>query len=108
MQASTNTQLKVLTPHLADRLRTFNGAARELQRLGVRLHRIEPKENRLTISPEDGRRLVGLKLVCGYQRHGSAGSTRYSADFQGAEVTWSEPISYRDFASPNPIDLTFH
>lgn len=108
MQASTNAQLKVLTPRLADRLRTFNSAARDLQRMGIRLHRIEPEAYRLVISPEDGRRLVGLKLVCGYQRQGSAGSTRYSAQFQGVEVTWSEPISYRDFASPSPIDLTFH
>ena len=51
MQASTNTQLKVLTPRLADRLRTFNSAARDLQRMGIRLHRIEPEAYRLVISP---------------------------------------------------------
>ncbi|WP_236201403.1 hypothetical protein [Pseudomonas pseudonitroreducens] len=108
MQASTNAVLKVLTPRLADRLRTFNSAARDLQRMGIRLHRIEPAENRLTISPEGGRLMEQLRLVAGFQRHGTAGSTRWSAIFQGVEVTWSEPISYRDFASPSPIDLTFH
>lgn len=108
MQPSTNAVLKVLTPRLADRLRTFNSAARDLQGMGIRLHRIEPEAYRLVISPEDGRVLVSRGQVCGYQRHASAGSTRYSALFQGVEVTWSEPISYRDFASPNPIDLTLH
>ncbi|PJI49794.1 MAG: hypothetical protein CTR55_10680 [Pseudomonas sp.] len=108
MQASTNAVLKVLTPRLADRLRTFNSAARDLQRMGIRLHRIEPNENRLTIGPEDGQRLVSLQRAWGYQRHGTAGSTRYSAQFMGVEIVWSEPISYRDFASPSPIDLTFH
>lgn len=108
MQPSTNAVLKVLTPRLAERLKTFNDAARELQRLGIRMHSIDPVAYRLDISPEDGRRLLGLQKVCGYQRHASAGSTRYSALFQGVEVTWSEPISYRDFASPTSIDLTFH
>ncbi|WP_338139894.1 hypothetical protein [Pseudomonas citronellolis] len=79
MQPSTNAPLKVLTPQFAERLRIFNSAARDLQRMGIRLHRIEPNENRLTISPEDGQRLVSLQRAWGYQRHGTAGSTRYSA-----------------------------
>ncbi|MCP1606433.1 hypothetical protein [Pseudomonas citronellolis] len=105
MQPSTNAPLKVLTPQFAERLRTFNEASRTLQRMGIRLHRIEPTENRLTISPEGGRLLEKMRLVAGFQRHGSAGSTRYIAQFQGVEVTWSEPISYRDYA---PRDLSFH
>lgn len=106
MQPSTNAPLKVLTPVLAERLRKFNEASRALQKLGVRLHRFEPTCNRLTISPEDGRRLLGLHLVHGYQRLATAGSTRYSAIYLGVEVTWSEPISYRDYATPT--DSTFH
>jgi len=109
MQPSTNAPLKVLTPQFAERLRTFNEASRTLQRMGIRLHRIEPAVNRLTIAPEDGRRLVQLRMVAGFQRQASAGSTRYIAQFQGVELVWSEPISYRDFARPtSPIDLTFH
>jgi len=106
MQPSTSRPLKVLTPQLAENLRTFNSAARDLQRLGIRLHRIEPAESRLTISPEDGRHLLRQGLLTGYQRQGTAGSTRYSAMFQGVVVAWAEPISYRDFASP--LDLSFH
>ncbi|WP_324710221.1 hypothetical protein [Pseudomonas citronellolis] len=106
MQPSTNAPLKVLTPQFAERLRIFNSAARDLQRMGIRLHRIEPNENRLTISPEDGQRLVSLQRAWGYQRHGTAGSTRYSAQFMGVEIVWSEPISYRDYATPR--DLSFH
>lgn len=106
MQPSTNAPLKVLTPQFAERLRTFNEASRTLQRMGIRLHRIEPTENRLTVSSEDGRRLEALRMLAGFQRHGSAGSTRYSGIFQGVEVTWSEAISYRDFTSPR--DLSFH
>ncbi|WP_281687601.1 hypothetical protein [Pseudomonas citronellolis] len=106
MQPSTNALLKVLTPQFAERLRTFNSAARELQRLGIRMHRIEPNDNRLTISSVDGRRLQQLRVLVGLQRHGSAGSTRWSGIFQGVEVAWSEPISYRDYATPR--DLSFH
>lgn len=109
MQPSTNAPLKVLTPQFAERLRTFNSAARELQHMGIRLHRIDPAENRLTISPEDGRRLEQARMLAGFQRHGSAGSTRYIAQFQGVEVTWSEPISYRDYATPRDLcDRSFH
>lgn len=109
MQPSTNAPLKVLTPVLAERLRKFNEASRALQKLGVRLHRFEPTYNRLSIDAKDGRMLLAAHLVCGYQRQGTAGSTSYSAIFQGVEVVWSEPISYRDYASPtHPIDLTFH
>ncbi|WP_160286859.1 hypothetical protein [Pseudomonas knackmussii] len=105
MQPSTKADLKVLTPQFAERLRTFNDAARELQRMGIRLHRLDSVENRLTVSPEDGRRLQELRVLTGFQRHCSAGSTRYTGIFQGVEVTWSEVISYRDFTSPR--DLSF-
>ena len=101
-------RLKLLTPELAVSLRTFNEATRELQRMGVRLHRIDPKENRLTISPEDGHHLQRLRLLVGFQRHPSAGSTRYVAQFNGVELTWSEPISYRDYNRPTSLnDTTF-
>ena len=107
----TASRLKFLTPELAVSLHTFNDATRTLQRMGIRLHCIDPSNNRLTLSPEDGRRLESLQLLAGYQRHGTAGSTRYVARFQGVEVTWSEPISYLDYRSPKspsaPADLTF-
>ncbi|MDF3931369.1 hypothetical protein [Pseudomonas citronellolis] len=105
MQPSTNAVLKVLTPQFAERLRTFNSAARDLQRLGIRMCRIEPTENRLVVSPDDGHRLQQMRLLAGLQRHGTAGSTRWSGIFQGVEIAWLEPISYRDFASPR--DLSF-
>lgn len=100
--------LKLLTPELAVSLRTFNEATRTLQRLGVRLHRIDPTANRLTISPEDGHHLQRRGLLVGFQRHPSAGSTRYVAQFNGVELTWSEPISYRDYNRPTSLnDTTF-
>ena len=61
MLASTNrTQLKVLTPTLADRLRVFNAAARNLQAHGIRVQAFHPATNLLVISPESGQRLVNL------------------------------------------------
>ena len=108
MQPSTSRPLKVLTPQLAENLRTFNSAARDLQCLGIRLHRIEPAENRLTISPEDGHLLQRRGLLIGFQRHPSAGSTRFVAQFNGVELTWSEAISYRDYTRPTSFtDTTF-
>lgn len=94
MLASTScTPLKVLTPRLADRLRVFNQCARTLQQMGVRLLRIEPIENSLTIEPAAGFKIVGTQPVTGYQRHPSAGSTRYVVQFQGVTLEWREPIS---------------
>lgn len=111
MHASTERPLKVLTPQLADRLRVFNSASRTLQAMGIRLHRIDPIANLLVVGPEDGQRLQRERLTQGYQRHPSAGSTRYTVMFQGVSVEWREPISYRDTlntAAPAGIDLTFH
>jgi hypothetical protein len=111
MHASTDKRpLKVLIPQLADRLRVFNSASRTLQAMGIRMHRIDPVANLLVISPEDGQRLQRERLTEGYQRHPSAGSTRYTVMFHGVSVEWREPISYRDLISttPNSIDLTFH
>ncbi|RUI34567.1 hypothetical protein [Pseudomonas aeruginosa] len=99
----TVSPLKVLTPELAVRLRTFNDAARLLQRMGVRLHRLEPVDNRLTIGAEDARRLLEKGYLLGFQRDASAGSTRYITRFQGVTLAWSEPISYRDFAGSKPV-----
>ncbi|APC16317.1 hypothetical protein BLL42_11480 [Pseudomonas frederiksbergensis] len=94
MLASTNrTPLKVLTPSLAERLRVFNHAARALQSMRIRLLSLDPLENRLTIDPDAGRRLVDARAVSGYQRHASAGSTRYTVLFQGVTLEWRETIS---------------
>ena len=104
MLASTDrASLKVLTPSLAERLRVFNAAARELQRMGIRLHCVDPVGNRLTIDPEGGRRLLAANMVEGYQRHGTAGSNRYIVQFQGVTLEWREPISFArpsDWARP--------
>lgn len=97
MAATEPRPLKVLTTALATSLRDFNAAARHLQGMGVRLLQILPTENRLEISPEDGERLVRQRLTEGYQRHGSAGSTRYTVLFEGVTLEWRVPISYRDF-----------
>lgn len=94
MHASTNcTPLKVLTPTLADRLRVFNQAARALQSMSIRLLIVDPTHNRLRIDAAAGRRLLAEQQVKGYQRHASAGSTRYFAQFQGVTLEWNEPIS---------------
>ncbi len=94
MLASSNrTQLKVLTPTLADRLRVFNAAARSLQAHGIRVLAFHPIHNLLVISPEDGSRLLGRADREGYMRHVSAGSTRYNVQFQGVTLEWREPIS---------------
>ncbi len=98
----TVSPLKVLTPELAVRLRTFNDAARLLQCMGVRLHRLEPTEGRVTIAAEDARQLLADGYLMGFQREASAGSTRYFTRFQGITLAWSEPISYRDFAGSKP------
>lgn len=95
--------LKVLTPDLARSLRTFNDAARLLQRMGVRLHRLEPTEGRVTIAADDAHQLLEKGYLMGFQRDASAGSTRYITRFQGITLAWSEPISYRDFAGSNPV-----
>lgn len=94
MLASTNrTLLKVLTPSLAEHLRVFNHAARTLQSMRIRLLSLDPVQNRLTIDPEAGRALINARAVSGYQRHASAGSTRYTVLFQGVTLEWREPIS---------------
>ncbi len=108
MHASTERPLKVLTPQYAERLRVFNSAARALQAMGIRLLRIDSVENRLQISPADGQRLQSQRLTEGYQRLGSAGSTRYTVLFQGVTLEWREPISHTRPADYSGIDLTFH
>ncbi|MDT4835436.1 hypothetical protein FQZ97_691010 [compost metagenome] len=106
MATTDSRPLKVLTPALAARLSDFNRAARELQALGVRLLQILPSENRLEIRPEDGRRLHGQRMTEGFQRHASAGSTRYTVLFQGVTLEWREPISFNQPAEW--ADLTFY
>ena len=111
MRASTERPLKVLTPQLADHLRVFNSASRALQAMGIRLHRIDPVANLLEVSPEDGQRLQRERLTEGFQRHPTAGSTRFTVMFQGVTLEWRVPISYRDnlnSAAPAGIDLTFY
>lgn len=97
MAATEPRPLVVLTSALRANLAQFNGAARELQRLGVRIGAFHPIENRLEVGPADGRWLLEQGLIVGgFQRHPSAGSTRYSVQFRGVTLEWREPISYRD------------
>ena len=106
MAATEQRPLKVLNAALATSLRDFNAAARHLQAKGVRLLQIKPTENCLQISPEDGERLVRERLTEGYQRHATAGSTRYVVQFQGVTLEWREPISHtrpEEYSGP-----TFH
>ncbi|MFL1552472.1 hypothetical protein ACI77I_25875 [Pseudomonas sp. D47] len=94
MLASTNcTSLKVLTPTLAERLRIFNAAARQLQAYGVRIQGFHPTENLLLICAEDGRLLLDRDTAEACLCHLSAGSTRYNLHFQGVILEWREPIS---------------
>lgn len=106
MRLSTKADLNVLTPQLSLHLRTFNSAARDLQSLGIRLHCIDSTRNCLSISPQDGQALEAKGLVTDLASRSSAGSTRWTAQFQGVAVTWTEPISYLDFTSST--DRTFH
>lgn len=94
--------LRVLTEELSIRLRVFNQAARVLQQMGIRLHRIAPVDNRLEIGAEDGRRLLAMRVTEGYQRTATAGSTRYSVQFQGVGLEWREPISASNPSSYAP------
>lgn len=97
MHATEQRPLLVLTTALRVSLAQFNGAARELQRLGVRIASFHPAEHRLEIEPVAGRWLLSQRLIDGgYQRHASAGSTRHTVLFQGVTLEWREPISYRD------------
>jgi len=86
--------MRVLTQQLGERLRVFNSVARELQRQGMRLLHIDPVNNRLTIEPSAGARLLASRECLGYQRSRSAGSTLYTAQYQGVTLTWRDPISY--------------
>lgn len=95
MHASTSDKpLKVLTPVLAGSLRAFNDAARMLRRLEVRLNHFDPTGNRLTIDADGGRRLLQQRLVDGFTRSASAGSTKYTVQFMGVTLEWREAISY--------------
>lgn len=86
--------LKVLTAELSRDLRTFNAAARELQRLGVRISGFFPKDKRLQIEAADGRRLLAeYRTNGGYTRDASAGSDRYTVQFRGVTLEWREPIT---------------
>lgn len=96
MPALTERPLKVLTTDHRAKVANFNQTCRDLQRMGIRLHRIDLVENCLAIAPEDGRRLLSARLVIGLQRTPSAGSTLFVAQFQGVALEWREPISYRD------------
>lgn len=106
MQGSIDRPLKVLTPQFAERLRTFNSAARALQAEGIRMCTINPAENLIVISPKDGHALMHQHKTEGYQRHASAGSTRYTVLFQGVTLEWREPISHTRPADYS--DRTFH
>ncbi|MCQ4242386.1 hypothetical protein [Stutzerimonas stutzeri] len=92
--STSNPSLKVLTPVLAGRLQGFNEAARALRRVGIRLHHFDPVGHRLTIDPEGGRQLLKQRLVDGFTRSATAGSTKYTVQFMGVTLEWREAISY--------------
>lgn len=94
MSATEQRPLKVLTTDHRTQVANFNQACRELQRLGIRLHRIDLVGNRLAINPEGGRFLAQQRLVLGLTRRPTAGSAFYTAQFQGVTLEWREPISY--------------
>lgn len=94
MSATEQRPLKVLSEGHRAQVAGFNQACRDLQRLGIRLHRIDLVENRLVVDHEGGRRLVLERLVVGLTRRPTAGSTFYTAQFQGVSLEWREPISH--------------
>lgn len=96
MAATEHRPLKVLTDGHRAKVANFNQACRDLQRMGVRLHRVDLVENCLAIDHESGHRLVQQRLVIGLTRRPSAGSTFYTAQFQGVTLEWRTPISYVD------------
>ncbi len=106
MSAIEQRPLKVLTEAHRAKVANFNQACRELQRMGVRMHRIDLVENRLAIDHEAGRALVQRRLVLGLTRRATAGSTFYTAQFQDVTLEWREPISHT--RSAEYADLTFH
>lgn len=95
--AITTDSLKVLTPELAKNLCTFNEAARELQRMGIKIAGFFPNENRLQITADGGQALLSKHLVNGYHRAPTAGSTHFSVLFQGVTLDWHETITYRNY-----------
>lgn len=100
--------LKVLTPQFAESLRIFNTAARELQRMHIRLHSLHPLENRLVIDSEDGRQLMALHLVNDCHQSGTAGTNHFTVTFQGVVLEWRESISYARPDSWEPITAVQH
>jgi hypothetical protein len=94
MSATEQRPLKVLTTDHRSQVANFNQACRELQRLGIRLYRIDLVGNRLSIDHEGGRFLVQQRQVLGLTRRPTAGSAFYTAQFQGVTLEWREPISY--------------
>lgn len=97
MATTEQRPLKVLTPALADRLRGFNDAARTLQRIGIQIAGFFPTEHRLQITSDGGHQLMSARLATGYQRHASAGSTRYAVLFMGVTLEWREPITSHSY-----------
>lgn len=93
LDPSAFARLKVLTPALADRLRTFNAAARALQFRHVRLLAVDPANNRLGIDPNSAQSLIDARLLQSQRQHNTAGSSRYLAEFQGVTLFWNIPIS---------------
>ena len=94
MSAIEQRPLKVLTAGHRAKVANFNQACRDLQRMGIRLHRVDLVENRLAIDHVAGRFLVQERLVLGLTRRPTAGSTFYTAQFQGVTLEWREPISH--------------
>lgn len=96
MAATEPRPLKVLTDDHRAKIANFNQACRALQRMGVRLYRIDLVENCLAIDHESGHRLVKQRQVIDLTSRSSAGSTFYTAQFQGVALEWRTPISYLD------------
>lgn len=94
MPASIDRPLKVLTRKHCSNVANFNQACRDLQAQQIRLRCMDLMNNRVEIDPENGRRLVTQRLVLGLTHRETAGSTFYTAQFQGVTLQWREPISH--------------
>lgn len=96
MHAPTESErpLKVLNAARRQQFTNYNQTCRDLQAMGVRLNWFDMANNRLVIADEDGRVLVLKRLVIGLTQKPSAGSTFYTAQFQGVTLEWREPISH--------------
>lgn len=92
MHRSTDPRpLKYLTPEFSARLGTFNKAARQLQREGVRAHRLDLVQNRIRISADDARELLERYALGMSRCELEPAGARFTVPFLGITLEWFEP-----------------